>query len=125
MDTSKENLIVRLTTDFAVKIIEFQVRIKKAGVAPMASQLFRAGTSIGANVREAQNAESKNDFVHKMKVAAKEADEVEYWIELCKETPMLPDPGSLAGDIIVIHKVLTKIIATSKLNSSKFRSSTN
>jgi four helix bundle protein len=125
MDTSKENLIVRLTTDFAVKIIEFQVKIKKAGIGPMASQLFRAGTSIGANVREAQNAESKNDFVHKMKVAAKEADEVEYWIELCKETPMLPDPGSLTTDIIVIHKVLTKIIATSKLNTSKFKSSNN
>lgn len=125
MDTSKENLIVRLTTEFAVKIIEFQVKIKKAGVGPMASQLFRSGTSVGANVREAQNAESKNDFVHKMKVAAKEADEAEYWIELCKETPMLPDPGSLTGDIIVIHKVLTKIIATSKLNTAKFKSASN
>jgi four helix bundle protein len=125
MDTSRENVIVRLTTEFSVKIIAFQAQVKRAGVGPMASQLFRSGTSIGANVREAQNAESKNDFVHKMKVAAKEADEVEYWIELCKESPLLPNPGALASDIIVIHKILTKIIATSKQNSSRFRSTNN
>tara|TARA_R110001592_G_scaffold5436_3_gene29964 strand:+ start:5756 stop:5920 length:165 start_codon:yes stop_codon:yes gene_type:complete len=50
----------------------------------MFSQVFRSGTSIGANTREAQNAESKRDFIHKFKISAKEADEVEYWLQLCE-----------------------------------------
>jgi len=50
----------------------------------VARQLLKAGTSIGANVREVQNAESKTDFIHKMKIAAKETDETEYWLELCR-----------------------------------------
>jgi four helix bundle protein len=116
MDTSRENVIVRMTTDFSVKIIAFQVGVRKSGMISMAGQLFRSATSIGANVREAQNAESKKDFVHKMKIAAKEADETEYWLTLCEEAPLLPDPGKLRSDIIGIHKVLTKIVATTKRN---------
>jgi four helix bundle protein len=52
----------------------------------IAKQILKAGTSIGANVREAQNAESKIDFIHKMKIAAKEADETEYWLLLCNRS---------------------------------------
>ena len=58
-------------------------------------------------MREAQNAESKNDFIHKMKIAAKEADETEYWLLLCKDSDEFPDCAS-------IIKVLSKIVATSK-----------
>lgn len=58
----------------------------------MASQIFRSGTSIGANIREAQNAESKADFIHKFKIAAKEADEVNYWLLLCRGSEFYPNP---------------------------------
>lgn len=80
----------------------------------MANQLFRSGTSIGANVREAQNAESKIDFIHKMKIAAKETDETEYWLLLCKANSSYPNPDNLIAQIDSIHKILSKIISSTK-----------
>jgi four helix bundle protein len=80
----------------------------------MARQVMKAGTSIGANVREAQNAESKTDFIHKMKIAAKEADETEYWLLLCKDSTGYPDCDELLNNCISIEKILSKIISTSK-----------
>jgi four helix bundle protein len=81
----------------------------------MASQIFRSGTSIGANVREAQNAESKKDFIHKFKVAAKEADELEYWLLLCEKSDFYPKPNKkLVEDLQSIIKIISKIIASSK-----------
>ena len=123
MDIKRENVIVKMTEDFSVKMIQFHFEVKKAGVQSMSNQLFRSGTSVGANVREAQNAESKKDFIHKMKIAAKEADETEYWLRLCERSPLLPDPGILKQEIVSIHKVLTKIISTCKLNmkASEFK----
>ena len=61
----------------------------------MANQLFRSGTSIGANVKEAQNAESKADFIHKMKISIKEVEETEYWLLLCKHSKEYPDTDML------------------------------
>jgi four helix bundle protein len=118
MDTRRENVIVRMTEDFAVNIIEFH---REVNISSMASQLFRSGTSIGANVMEAQNAESKKDFIHKMKVAAKEGEETQYWLKLCERSGYLPSPGKLQLEIIAINKVLTKIIATSKNNSQSMQ----
>lgn len=81
----------------------------------MASQVFRSGTSIGANIREAQNAESKADFIHKFKISAKEADELEYWLLLCEESEFYPNPPQqLHADLLTIIKIISKIIATSK-----------
>ncbi len=99
---------------FSLKIIEFTELLESKRKYNLANQLFRAGTSIGANVNEAQNAESKKDFVHKMKVAAKECDESDYWLRLCKEAKNYPDPGTLLNEVIVINKVLSKIISSSK-----------
>jgi len=65
----KQNLIAELTEKFAVKINAFHMEVKKA-VPSMAEQLFDSGTYVGANVSEAQNAESRKDFIHKMKFAA-------------------------------------------------------
>jgi four helix bundle protein len=88
--------------------------------------LFRSGTSIGANVREAQNAESKNDFIHKMKVATKEADETEYWLMLCKASEKYPPCDALLEKIETIQKVLSKIISSSKaLSNYQISKSTN
>lgn len=116
MDTKRENLIVNLTEDFAVKIIAYHMKVKEAGVQSMGTQLFRSATSIGANVMEAQNAESKKDFIHKMKVAAKEGGETQYWLRLCERSPMLPSPDHLWNEIISINKILNKIISTTKLS---------
>ncbi len=81
----------------------------------MASQIFRSGTSIGANIREAQNAESKRDFIHKFKISAKEADELEYWLMLCRDSIFYPNPPeSILTELRSIIKVISKIISTSK-----------
>ena len=71
MRNDKENLIVNLTFQFALNIIEFVEELEGARKCVIANQLLKSGTSIGANVREAQNAESKSDFIHKLKIAAK------------------------------------------------------
>jgi four helix bundle protein len=67
MRDDKENLIVRLTFEFALDIIEFSENLENNKKYVVARQILKSGTSIGANVREAQNAESKNDFIHKLK----------------------------------------------------------
>ena len=114
MQTNKENLVVQTSFEFALLIIDFIASLEEVKKFSLANQLFRSGTSIGANIREAQNAESKNDFIHKMKIAAKEADETEYWLLLCKHAKTLPDPGSLLPKLESVQKILSKIIATSK-----------
>jgi len=80
----------------------------------IARQLLRSGTSIGANVREAQNAESKAGFIHKLKIAAKEADETEYWLMLCKYSENYPYNEELEVKLLSIRKLLNKIIGTLK-----------
>ncbi len=80
----------------------------------ISKQLLRSGTSIGANLREAQNGESRKDFIHKLKIAAKEAEETEYWIDLCNESDHLSSNLELKNQIISIKKLLNKIIGSSK-----------
>ena len=91
MQDNKENLIVDLTFNFALKIITYVEELERLKKYVITKQLLKSGTSIGANVREAQNAESKEDFVHKMKIAAKEADETEYWLLLCNRSGTHPN----------------------------------
>lgn len=114
MEEIKGNLIVELTFQFALDIITFTEHLETLRKYNLAKQLFKSGTSIGANVREAQGCESKADFIHKMKVAYKEAEETKYWLELCIESPNYPDPGRLIENNISILKVLGKIISSSK-----------
>ena len=80
----------------------------------IAKQILKSGTSIGANIREVQNAESKADFIHKFKIAAKEADETEYWLLICKYSENYPDCDHLMDKILSIKKVIAKIISSSK-----------
>ena len=111
-----KNLIVELTFEFALKVIKYAELLEKDKKFVVANQLLKAATSIGANVREAQNAESKIDFIHKMKIAAKEADETEYWLLLCNESGGYPNYKDLIADCTSIIKVLSKIISSSKHN---------
>jgi len=71
MQTNKENVIVDLSFTFALKIIKYAEALEKNDRYIIARQLLKSGTIIGANVRKAQNAESKNDFIHTFKIAAK------------------------------------------------------
>ncbi|MCZ8215649.1 MAG: four helix bundle protein [Cyclobacteriaceae bacterium] len=111
---AKENLIVSLTFQFALDIVKFVEILESNRKYAVANQLIKSGTSIGANVREAQHAESKADFIHKLKIAAKEAEETEYWLEICQQAESYPNCENLLEHILSIKKVLSKIIASSK-----------
>ncbi|MBN2891941.1 MAG: four helix bundle protein [Bacteroidales bacterium] len=82
----------------------------------ISKQLFRSATSIGANIREAQNAESTADFIHKLSISLKESGETEYWLELLVETNYISQKEfiSLHHGIVEIIKLLTTIIKKSK-----------
>ncbi|GAA4464872.1 hypothetical protein GCM10023093_16110 [Nemorincola caseinilytica] len=114
-ELKKGNLIVQLSFGLAVDMIPFCAELDAMKKWSLANQILRASLSIGANVREAQNAESKADFIHKMKIAAKEADEVEYYLEVCNASILLPDAGILLEKVRSICKVLNKIIGSSKM----------
>ncbi len=116
METSRieNNLIVNLTFEFALLIIVLVEELEAKRKYVVANQILKSGTSIGANVREAQNAESKADFIHKMKIAAKECEESKYWLLLCKFSENYPFHEQLLERIDVIQKILNKIISTSK-----------
>lgn len=118
MRSGQENIILNLTFEFALMIIEYAEQLEQHRKFQLSNQLLKSGTSIGANVREAQNAESKSDFIHKMKIAAKEADETEYWLLLCKEAKNYPDNDHLLMKIKHINLILSKIIGTSKRSMS-------
>ena len=111
----KENLIIKLTLEFASEIIKYSELLEEKRKYVIARQLLKAGTSIGANAREAQNAESKTDFLHKMKIAAKEAHETEYWLLLCSLSETYPKNELLSEKLNIITKILSKIISTSKV----------
>jgi four helix bundle protein len=112
----ERNIILEKTFEFALLIIKYAELLEKQRKYQVANQVLKSGTSIGANVREAQNAKSKADFIHKMKIAAKEADETEYWLLLCKESKNYPFDESLLEELKHIIFVLSKIIGTSKRN---------
>ncbi len=114
MRSDKDNIIVNLTLEFAVSIIDYSELLEENKKYVIARQLLKSGTSIGANVREAQNAESKPDFIHKMKIAAKEADETEYWLLLCKMSKNYPKNENLTEKLQSIINIFSKIISTSK-----------
>ena len=110
-----ENVIKTKSYAFALRIVKLykHISVEKREFV-LSKQLLRSGTSIGANVREAQGCESKVDFIHKMKIAYKEAEETRYWLELCSKAEAYSNPGKLAEDIVSILKVLGKIISSSK-----------
>ena len=110
----KQNIILAKTIAFSIEIIAYCELLESNKKFVIARQLLKSGTSIGANVHEAQNAESRNDFIHKMKIAAKEADETDYWLGLCNESKDYPKTNDLLPKIESINKVLSKIISTSK-----------
>jgi len=114
MRNDKENLIVKMTFEFALDIIKYSEHLEEQKKFIVARQILRSGTSIGANVVEAQNAESKQDFIHRMKIAAKEADETDYWLRLCEFSESFPTDKALQEKLLSVRNILSKIISTSK-----------
>ena len=110
----EKNPILKLTIEFSLLIISYCELLNSGQKYIVSKQLLRSATSIGANVMEAQNAESKADFIHKMKIAAKEADETQYWLTLCDYSFQYPDCKDLWPKLESIQKLLNSILAHAK-----------
>jgi four helix bundle protein len=124
MQIMAENIIKTKSFSFALRIVKLQQFLifeKKEFV--LSKQLLRSGTSIGAMVRESEHAESKLDFIHKLAIAQKEANESDYWLELLfqSQSQYLSEDQyqSLNMDIIEINKLLASIIISTKNNLKK------
>ena len=115
-----ENVILNKTITFSIEIIKYVELLEERKKFVIANQLLKSATSIGSNVHEAQNAESKADFVHKFKIAAKEIEETKYWLVLCKNSNSYPECQYLEVLLFEIEKIITKIISTSKTTSSNW-----
>jgi len=114
-----DNAVVRLSFELALATLGYVSELEAQRRYVVARQLVRCGTSVGANVREAQHAESRADFIHKCKIAAKEAEETDYWLQLCTaalDYPMPPAP--LAETLLSVRRLLARIIISSKANAS-------
>ncbi len=109
-----KNLIVELTLEFSYLVMDYCDQLEAVRKYNLAKQLFRSGTAIVALVREAQNCESRADFIHKMKIAAKEGDETEYWLLLARKVKNAPPEEILFEKLKSINRILNRIIATSK-----------
>ena len=117
-----ENILKNKSFSFAIEIVKlYKHLIGEKGEFVMSKQLLRSGTSIGAMVRESQNAESKNDFIHKLAIAQKECDETLYWLELVHVSGYLTnekfdDCFQRASEIL---RILKSVILTTKQNLLK------
>lgn len=116
MITVTENIILKKTIEFSLLIIDYCELLQSQKKFVIAEQLLKRGNSIGANVHEAQNAESKIDFIHKFKIAAKEVEETKYWLILCSNSKTYPSCEHSVNALHEVDKIITKIISTSKTN---------
>ena len=111
-----ENIVLSKSKEFAIRIIKLYKHLcaeKKEFV--LSKQILRSGTSIGANVREANVAQSKKEFISKMNIALQEAAETEYWLELPHETDYLShmEYSSIQSDCSSLNKLLISIVKSS------------
>lgn len=110
----KKNIIVDKTFDFAVQIGLLYKKLKQEKEFQIGNQLFRSAGSIGANVEEAQAAQSQKDFISKMSIASKEARETRYWLKVIKEAKLIEvDLTNYINEVEGIINILTKIVKTS------------
>jgi len=115
----KENVIKSKSFAFALRIVKlFQYLQTEKKEFVLSKQLLRSGTSIGALVREAEHAESNADFIHKLSIALKEANESDYWIDLLHQSGYLDEVSckSIQADLLELLKLLVSIIKSSKQN---------
>jgi four helix bundle protein len=110
----ENNPLLKLSIAFSLEIISYCEKLNEEKKYIIAKQLLRSATSIGANAMEAQNPESKADFIHKMKIAAKEAGETQYWLILCEKAQDYPKPINLLNKLEELNRILGSIISTAK-----------
>ena len=118
-----ENIVREKSFLFAVRIVTLYQYLTNTENSNrefiISKQVLRSGTSVGANIRESRNAQTVKDFLTKLYIASKEAEETEYWLELLKETGYITEEQfeSLDQDCEEIMKLLTSIIKTTKSNN--------
>ena len=116
----KDNVIKEKSYKFALRMIKaykFLTNEQKEFI--LSKQMIRSGTAIGALVREAEFAQSPSDFIHKLSIALKEANETEYWMSLLKDSEYISEASfhSIHKDCVELIKLLASIINTSKKNN--------
>lgn len=113
----RENIVLEKSKKFAVRIIKlYKYLCEDKQEYILSKQILRSGTSIGANIRESCNAQSGKDFINKMNIALKEADETMYWLEIMQESGILTsiEIETIYLEAKEIAKLLTSIIKTKK-----------
>ena len=113
----KKNIVKEKSFLFAIEIVGLYKVLAERKEFVLSRQMLRSGTSIGANIREAEQAQSKADFIHKLSISLKEANETEYWLELLFETQYISESEflNMKPKIMEVLKLLTSIINTSKI----------
>ena len=117
----RKNVLQTKSYAFALRIIKMRQFLCEKNEYILSKQVLRSGTSIGANCREALNAQSKLDFISKLGIALKETEETAYWLELLKDAGYLESSSfeSIYSDCVELKKLLVSIIKTTKNNLSK------
>jgi four helix bundle protein len=121
----KESVVRNKSFAFALRVIRLCQNLQEQKREYVISkQLLRSGTAIGALIREADQAESRADFIHKMAIALKEANETEYWVELLQETNYIePEDGiSMRADLTELLRLLTSIVKSARANTNPNKS---
>lgn len=117
----KKNAVKEKSFAFAIRIVRLYRYLAEKKEHVLSKQLLRSGTAVGALIREGEHAESKQDFIHKMSIALKEANETDYWLELLFQTDFLTEKeyAAIKKDCEELIKLLVSIIKTSKINARK------
>lgn len=113
----KENIALNKSVSFSVEIRNYCNALYSKRETNIANQLLRSGMAIGANISEAQHAESRSDFIHKMKIAAKEASETFYWLSICEKSDIAGFQHELINELNQLIAIISKIIITAKKNA--------
>ena len=117
---TKDNVVKDKSFGFAIKVVKlYKYLTEMRQEYVMSKQLLRSGTAIGAMVREADQAESRKDFVHKLAISLKEASETEYWLDLLHQTDFIEERiyMEVKENLKELLRLLTAIIKTSKMKN--------
>lgn len=114
----RRNIVQEKSFQFALDVIKISKKLTENKEFTLSKQLLRSGTSVGANVRESKNAESKKDFIHKLSISQKECDESIYWIDLLYHSQYIDanTHKTLNNQAIELLKILKSIIITTRKN---------
>lgn len=122
MEKRRDNVVMDKSYAFALEVIEiYKFLIKEQKEFVLSRQLLRSGTAIGALIKEAEHAQSKADFLNKMNVALKEANETDYWLDLLKDAELLSDERIIKTkeNVKSIIRLLASIVKTTKNSLGK------